>query len=153
MAEHMERVPESAIEPAAEAVEFVEVLPSAEVGKSHPMAHVAAELFDAKNSRLDAKLVAQALDLPFAQIARVLDVSPSQIQRDPSGRSLQEDLGKIAFCYSTLKRVLGTPEQARIWLNAPHPDLGARSPISVMKERKTDMVVILLRNALAGQMS
>jgi hypothetical protein len=117
------------------------------------MAHVATELFDPKTSRLDAKLVAQALDLPFAQIARALDVSPAQIQRDPSGWSLQESLGKIAFCYSTLKRVLGTREQARVWLNAPHPDLGARSPISLIKDRKTDIIVSLLQNALAGQMS
>jgi uncharacterized protein (DUF2384 family) len=117
------------------------------------MAHVALELFDPKTSRLDAKLVAKALDLPVAHVAQALDVSPPQIQRDPSSRSLQEELGKIAFCYSTLKRVLGTPEQARIWLNAPHPDLGARSPISLIKERKTDMIVTLLRNAMAGQMS
>jgi uncharacterized protein (DUF2384 family) len=114
---------------------------------------VTPELYDSKTSRLDAKLIAQALDLPFAQIARALDVSPTQIQRDSSGRSLQEGLGKIAFCYSTLKRVLGTREQALLWLNAPHPDLEARSPISLIKERKTDMIVILLRNALAGQMS
>jgi hypothetical protein len=149
----MERAATTAVESASEAIEFVKALASAEAGKNHPMAHVAAELFDPGNSRLDAKLIAQALDLPFAQIARVLDVSPSQIQRDPSGWSLQEGLGKIAFCYSTLKRVLGTREQARIWLNAPHPDLGARSPISVMKERKTDIIVTLLRNGLAGQMS
>lgn len=117
------------------------------------MAHVAPELYDPKTSRLDAKLVAQALDLPFARIAQALDVSPTQIQRDSSGWSLQESLGKIAFCYSTLKRVLGTREQALLWLNAPHPDLEARSPISLIKERKTDMIVTLLRNALAGQMS
>src|ERR1700690_1318500 len=90
------------------------------VSASHAMAHVILELYDPKTSRLDAKLVANALDLPFAQIARALDVSPTQIQRDPSGRSLQDDLAKIAFCYSTLKRVLGTREQTLLWLNAPH---------------------------------
>ncbi|MGA9980666.1 MAG: antitoxin Xre/MbcA/ParS toxin-binding domain-containing protein [Candidatus Sulfotelmatobacter sp.] len=135
------------------AVERSRTATSPEVSRAHPMAHVAPELYDPKTSRLDAKLVAQALDLPFARIAQALDVSPTQIQRDSSGWSLQESLGKIAFCYSTLKRVLGTREQALLWLNAPHPDLEARSPISLIKERKTDMIVTLLRNALAGQMS
>jgi anti-sigma B factor antagonist len=136
-----------------EEVECVQPASPPDASKSHPMAHVALELYDPKTSRLDAKLVAKALDLPFSQLARALGVSAPQIQRDPSGRSLQEDLGKIAFCYSTLRRVLGTRKLALIWLNAPHPDLEARSPISLMKEHKTDMIVILLRNALAGQMS
>jgi RNA polymerase sigma-70 factor (ECF subfamily) len=118
-----------------------------------PMAHVELELYNSKNSRLDAKLVAKALDLPVAHIAQALGVSAPQVQRDSSGRSLQEELAKIAFCYSTLRRVLGTQEKARIWLNAPHPDLGARSPISLIKDRKTDMIVTLLQNALAGQMT
>src|SRR5271167_770854 len=117
------------------AVDRSTTVTSPQVSRVDPMAHVTPELYDPKTSRLDAKLVAKALDLPFAQIARALDVSPTQIQRDSSGWSLQEGLGQIAFCYSTLKRVLGTREQALLWLNAPHPDLEARSPISLIKDR------------------
>lgn len=121
--------------------------------KIDPMAHVARELFDPETRRLDAKRVAEALDLPFAQIARSLGVSPTQIQREPDGRSLQAELAKIAFCYSTLKSILGTRDQVLLWMNAPHPDLGGRQPMSLLPERKTDMIVTLLQNALAGQMS
>jgi uncharacterized protein (DUF2384 family) len=141
----MERVAESVVESATAT--------SPEAGASQAMAHVAAELFDPTTFRLDAKRIAEIMNLPLAHIALALGVSASQLHRDSSGWSLQEELGKIVFCYSTLKRILGTRERALIWLNAPHPDLHARSPISLMKERKTDMIVILLQNALAGQMS
>jgi len=118
-----------------------------------PMAHVARELYDPKTLRLDAKRVADELDLTYAQIARALGVSPTQIQREPAGRSLQSELGKIAFCYSTLKSILGTRDQVLLWMNAPHPDLGGRQPMSLLPEGKTAMIVTLLQNALAGQMS
>jgi hypothetical protein len=117
------------------------------------MEHVDPALHDPKTHQLDARRIAGVLDFPLRRMSRALGVSPALLQKSPAGWSLQDELRKIAFCYSTLKRVLGTHDQVLLWLNAPHPDLDAHTPMSLIAEGRSDAVVALLRNTLAGQMS
>lgn len=117
------------------------------------MGHVQSELHDPESQRLDAQRIARTLNLPLSRLSRALRVSPALLQKSPDARSLQPGLANIAFCYGALKEVLGTREQALLWLSAPHPDLEAHTPLSLIEEGKSGAVVDLLKNALAGQMS
>ena len=117
------------------------------------MAHVQEQLHDPRTGRLDAQRIAQALRIPVSRLAKTLGVSDSALQKNPTSGSIQGPLGRIVYAITTLERVLGNEEQVLKWLNAPHPDFGGRTPLSVIEGSRVDAVIGLLEGALAGQMS
>jgi uncharacterized protein (DUF2384 family) len=117
------------------------------------MAHVQERLHEPQTGRLDAQRVAHELHIPVSRLARALGVSDSSLQKNPASASIQETLGKIAYSITTLEHVLGSKERVLKWFNAPHPDLGGRTPLSVIEAGSVDAVNGLLKDALAGQMT
>jgi hypothetical protein len=49
--------------------------------------------------------------------------------------------------------LFGTPQNARVWLNAPNPDLDKARPIELVKKRKPEVVAALPEDALLGHPS
>jgi hypothetical protein len=45
----------------------------------------------------------------------------------------------------------GSMESVRIWLRAPHPDLGGRTPLSYLIEGKPEVVEALVHATETGQ--
>ena len=41
-------------------------------------------------------------------------------------------------------------ENLRLWLNSPHPDLGGRTPQSLIDEGRGQIVLDMLENAMMG---
>lgn len=121
--------------------------------ETHLMAHVLTELHDPDSGRLDAEKIAKVLDISVSRLSRAVGVTPAALQKNPSSRSIQDALSKIAFCYGTLEKLLGSRNTTITWLHAPHPDFGGRSPLSLIEEGKADAVVGLLNDVLAGQIS
>src|SRR3989338_5799362 len=56
---------------------------------------------------------------------------------------------KVARVRAILALVIGE-ENVDQWLNSPHPDLGNRTPQSVINEGLVGAVVTILENALSG---
>jgi DNA-binding response OmpR family regulator len=121
---------------------------------SHPVAsHVLPELHDPSSGRLDAKRTAEYLGVALSAFAKFSKMSVAGLHKSPASVSLQELLIPIARSVTILSQLLGSKEQVRAWMNSPHPDLGGRTPISVVLEGKSRAVRDMLEAALAGQPS
>jgi CheY-like chemotaxis protein len=121
---------------------------------SHPItAHVMPELHDPSTGRLDAGRIAEFLGIPLSAFSKFADMSVAGLHKSPASVSLQELLIPIARSTTILSQLLGRQEAVRTWMNSPHPDLGGRTPISVIQEGKARAVSELLESALAGQPS
>jgi CheY-like chemotaxis protein len=121
---------------------------------SHPIAsHVLAELHDPSTGRLDAGRIAEYLGVALSGFAKASDMTVAGLHKSPASGSLQEVLIPIARSLTILFQLLGSKESVRTWMNSPHPDLGGRTPISVILEGKARAVSDMLEAALAGQPS
>jgi CheY-like chemotaxis protein len=121
---------------------------------SHPVAsHVLADLHDPVTGRLDAGRVAEYLGVALSAFAKAADMSVAGLHKSPASMSLQEVLIPIARSLAILFQLLGSKESVQTWMNSPHPDLGGRTPISVILEGKARAVSDMLEAALAGQPS
>lgn len=108
------------------------------------------ELHDPATGRIDAKKVAEFLAVPLAQLAEALNANYPTVYKTPAAPNLQEGLRPIKRSMDLISRVTRTPDDARAWLNNPHPDIGGRTPLAVILSGRADAVVTLLENALAG---
>ncbi|MBI2218472.1 MAG: DUF2384 domain-containing protein [Candidatus Rokubacteria bacterium] len=115
--------------------------------------YVAPELHDPQTGRLDAGRVASALGLSLSALAKPIGVTPSALSRRPTARAAQPGLREIEFVWAALRTEFGSDQAARAWLNAPHPDLAGRAPITLLTEGSATALADYLRSALAGQPS
>ncbi len=116
-------------------------------------AHVLPEIHDSDTGRLDAKRIAEYLSVPLSALAEAIGKNIATVHKSPSASSLQEDLAPIARILGILVPLLRSREHILAWLNSPHPDIGARTPMSFILDRKAMAVAELLEAALAGQPS
>ena len=122
--------------------------------RSHRIAaHVLPELHDPSSGRLDARRIAEYLGVALSALAKVSGMTVAGLHKTPASSSLQEILSPIARSLTILSQLLGSKDSVRTWMNSPHPDLGGRTPISVMLEGKARAVSDMLEAALAGQPS
>jgi DNA-binding response OmpR family regulator len=121
---------------------------------AHPVAsHVLPDLHDPVTGRLDAGRMAEYLGIALSAFAKFSEISVAGLHKSPASSSLQERLVPIARSLTILSQLLGSKETVRTWMNSPHPDLGGRTPISVILEGKARAVSDMLEAALAGQPS
>jgi hypothetical protein len=116
-------------------------------------AHTVSDLHDPTSGRVDAARVAGFFGVSLAEVARILGRSPQSVHKTPDAPALQNSLGVLIRIATALTTLFGTPENARVWLNAPHPDLDTTRPIELVKQRKADVVAELLEDALLGHPS
>lgn len=102
------------------------------------------------SGRLNASAFARYLDVSLSEIAAGLHVKCTALHKAADAPSVQPGLALFKRILVILTDMLGPKKIVRAWLNKPHPDLGHRSPISVMLDGHTDAVLTILENALAG---
>jgi CheY-like chemotaxis protein len=110
----------------------------------------APELHNPRSGRLDAGRVAEFFGLAPARLAKILGRSPQALHKTPDAESLQEHLAVFARIATSLLSAFKDKDEARMWLNSPHPDLDETRPIELLKEKKPDVVAELLEDALLG---
>lgn len=116
---------------------------------------VVRELHDPTSGRLDALRVATFFGLKFAELARLLgptaqSVSPQAMHKTPDSPALQGALVVFARAARALLTLFETAAAARMWLNAPNPELDGARPVELLRKKKARVVVDLLEDALLG---
>lgn len=112
--------------------------------------HALASLHHPTTGRVDARRVAAFFGLSLAELARFLGRSPQAVHKTPDAPALQDKVSVLARIATSLTTLFGSAEQARVWLNAPNPDLDKARPIDLVKKRKAELVAQLLEDALMG---
>ena len=102
------------------------------------------------SGRIDAAKLADFLHIPLVQLAEGLRAKYPSVHKTPDASSLQQALGPIKRVLELITAVTRGQNEALAWLNNPHPDLGNRTPLSVILSGHADAVVTLLDNAIDG---
>ncbi len=109
------------------------------------------EFHDRRTGKLNASRIARAFGISLAALANSIGVTPSALSKRPTARAAQDKLRDIEFAWATLKRLLGSEESARAWLNTAHPDLGGQPAISLLTKGSAKAFADYIRSALSGQ--
>lgn len=123
---------------------------SAPVAGREAPAHTVPELHDPASGRIDAARVARFFGLSLSALAKALDRSPQTLHKTPDAPRLQAALAPLARIATSLVTLFGTADRARVWMNAPHPDLDRVAPVDLVKANKAGVVADLLEDALLG---
>ena len=116
------------------------------------LSHTILSAHDPASGRYDALRLAATLALSTEEMARALGRTPRGLRKTPDSARLQDDLGQLVALTGRLRELLdGSIEYVRIWLRAPHPDLGGRTPLSYLVEGKPEVVEALVHAIEAGQ--
>lgn len=107
--------------------------------------------FHVKDGPIDAAKVAAVLKLAPSALAKPLGVTPSALSRRTTARAAQKGLREIEFVWAALRQELGSDDQIRAWLNAPHPDLDGEPPLALLTRGSATALADYVRSALAGQ--
>jgi hypothetical protein len=114
--------------------------------------HALLEAHDPASGRYDALRVGQSLGLSAAEMAPVLRWTPRGLRKNPTSPRLQEPLTRLVGTVTLLRELLdGSMPYVRIWLRAPHPALGGRTPLSYLLEGQLEPVEDLVRAIAGGQ--
>lgn len=108
------------------------------------------ELHNPSTGRIAADKVAEYLGVKLKQLSEALGANYTTVHKTPAADSLQTSLAPIKRSLEILGDTLPDVVAVRAWLNSPHPDLGGRTPLSVILEGKAGALRTLLENALKG---
>jgi len=107
--------------------------------------HTLVEGHNPESGRFDGVRLAKALGLSVPEMARVLGYTPRGLRANPDSKSLQVKLGELVSLVIRLMEELDSSmENARIWLHAPHPDLGGVPPYQAMEAGDFEAVETLI---------
>jgi hypothetical protein len=116
------------------------------------LSHTVLSAHDPASGRYHALRLASTLALSTEEMARVVGRTPRGLRKNPDSGRLQGELADLVALTSRLRELLdGSIEYVRIWLRAPHPDLGGRSPLSYLVEGRPEVVEALVRAIETGQ--
>lgn len=118
-----------------------------------PARHVLLDLHDPKSGRLDARRIADYLQISLSSLAAATGRSVAAIHKSPAADSLQQALAPVAQTVSLLSEFHDSKEYVRAWLHSPHPDLGGQIPMKLILEGHAVAVADMLAAAMAGQPS
>jgi hypothetical protein len=114
--------------------------------------HTLLEAHDPASGRYDALRVGQRLGLSGAEMAQLLGWTPRGVRKNPTSPRLQEPLTRLMAMVTLLRDLLdGSMPYVRVWLRAPHPALGGRTPLSYLLEGRPEPVEDLVRAIATGQ--
>ncbi len=114
--------------------------------------HTILTAHDPASGRYDALRLAATLAWSTEEMAHVLGRTPRGLRKNPDSPRLQGDLADLVGLIGRLRELLdGSVEYVRIWLRAPHPDLGGRTPFSYLVEGKPEVVEALVSAIETGQ--
>lgn len=114
--------------------------------------HTLLSAHDPETGRYDAKRLAAVLAVSNVEMAEMLGYTPRGVNKNPTSPKLQEKLEELVGLVKRLRELLdGDMGYVRIWLKAPHPDLGGETPLSYLKEGRTEVVATLVHMLETGQ--
>jgi hypothetical protein len=131
----------------------IQVVPEQKAVVTKFSKHLLPELHNATSGRLDAERVCQFFGMTLTDLATILDKNIQTVHKTPDAASLQDTLSKFERMAVALKELTGSAENLRNWLNASNPDLEGKSPVSLIKNGRVEMILHLLEDALVGQAS
>jgi uncharacterized protein (DUF2384 family) len=129
---------------------YVDVRMKAQRRTARLVAHLDPRLH-AASGHLNAKAIARRLGVSLERLAPALGYTPQGLSRNPTAERLQPRLAEFAHVLDRLRALLGDERSVAIWLRAPHPDLGGRTPLSLLLAGRADVVTTLLHLAESGQ--
>jgi len=113
--------------------------------------HTLKETHNPESGRFDALRIASELALKPGEIARILGRTASGIQKNPDSPGFQTELGRIVRIIRDLRELLDSIENVRIWLHAPHPELGDHPPLDFLFEGRIEVLETLISMMKSGQ--
>jgi uncharacterized protein (DUF2384 family) len=109
------------------------------------MPDILTDLFNPDTGRLDAKLIAEELNMPVSLIAAAIGRKPAGVRKNPDGESLQAELRRLYRIWATLLELYaGNAAHARIFFHAPNRLLENRAPIEFIEKGDLAPLEILI---------
>ena len=110
---------------------------------------ITPEFRDAQSGRLDARRIAEDMEMSIAALARAAGVSQQALSSKPDSPAAQAGLLPVARLSSVLNQLF-VPEHKRVWLQTPHPRFGDRSPIQAIEAGEAELVLLSVESARDG---
>jgi len=88
------------------------------------------------------------------EVAQLLSTTPQTVSRWQTGKSFPQPpsldrLLKLDWLSDQLSAIY-SPDEARLWIFSPHPDLDGRTPAEVISENRTDDVLEIIDRLQSG---
>lgn len=91
-------------------------------------------LFSPDTGRLDAARIAREFNVPVATVAGAIGRKAPGVRKSPDASSLQPELRRLYRIWIAMLNVFkGDKTNARIFLNAPNPNLENHAPIEFIQ--------------------
>lgn len=114
--------------------------------------HTILAAHDPATGRIDALRLAKALNLITREMPDILQRTSRGLLKNPDSQQLQSEMARLVRIITQLREILdGSMEYVKIWLRAPHPDFGGRTPLSYLVESKPEVIEALIHAYEVGQ--
>lgn len=114
---------------------------------------ITPSLHDTATSDLNAFTLADVLGLGKDEIAHYVGYTMRGLTNNPASKRAQPKLQRLHAILERTRDLFADRalEHARIWLKAPHPTLGYRTPMTLILEGRTEEVEEMLSMIETGQ--
>jgi hypothetical protein len=92
------------------------------------------------DGRIDAKKLADALDITLTQLAKIINTKPKTLSESPTSRKIQEPASKLLGMMDDVADYLQEKRFAIYWLHTPQRELGDRTALDWLLEGKLDEI-------------
>jgi hypothetical protein len=103
-----------------------------------------------QSGRIDAKRVASFLGIPLRRLTEALGLAYGTVHKTPDAPSIQAALRPLAQIVELLNELSARPQDIKVWLNRPLPELEGDSPLATILAGEAEAVETLLWNAREG---
>jgi hypothetical protein len=103
-----------------------------------------------QSGRIDAKRVASFLGIPLRRLTEALGLAYGTVHKTPDASSIQATLRPLAQIVELLNELSARPQDIKVWLNRPLPELEGDSPLATILAGEAEAVETLLWNAREG---
>jgi len=90
--------------------------------------------------RVDARHLADAMDITITQLAAILGTKPKRLSESPTSRKIQEAATRIVEMMDDLADFLQERRFAVYWLRTPRVELGDQSPLDWLMKGKLEEI-------------
>lgn len=111
--------------------------------------HVERGFYDETGS-VNIENLRKELGLTLAQMAQAVGKNVRTLQKSSRSRAIQERLIQIVAVLTLLHELIDSPQEAQVWLNAPHPDFAGMTPKQLIIEGKAQALVEYLNEIRSG---
>ncbi|MGA8474548.1 MAG: antitoxin Xre/MbcA/ParS toxin-binding domain-containing protein [Candidatus Cybelea sp.] len=103
------------------------------------------------NGSVDSEGLAACLGLRTSELSRALGVAPSTVIRGAHSPRAQEQMRRIYSLFVRVAHLFNQNEEhARVWLNAPNPELDFKRPIDYIIDGRLSVLGAFLSSIEEG---